>query len=73
MKIIRIERKQKTEKEDYTLITFKTWWGKEFTETCVTPNWNLGTSYAKNGRRIPYSLWEIVKGFLRTEDDVHEY
>lgn len=73
MKIIRIERKQKTEKEDYTLITFKTWWGKEFIETCITPNWNINTEYAKNGRSISFSLWEVVKSFLRTGDKVHEY
>jgi hypothetical protein len=73
MKILRIERKQKTEKEDYTLITFRVWWGKEFTETCITPNWNLNTYYAKNGESIPVSLWDVVKGFLRTGDTVHEY
>ena len=73
MKILKIERKQKTEKEDYTLITFKTWWGNEFTETCITPNWNIGTCYAKNGGSIDVSLWEIVKGFLRTNDNIHEY
>ena len=73
MKIVKIERKQKTEKEDYTLITFKTWWGKEFAEICITPNWNIGTKYAKDGNNIDVLLWSVVKGFLRTGDDVHEY
>ena len=73
MEILKIERKQKTEKEDYTLITFKTWWGKEVTETCITPNWNFNTYYAKNGIGLPTSMWGIIKGFLRTNDEIHEY
>jgi hypothetical protein len=73
MRILKIERKQKTEKEDYTLITFRTWWGKEFTEICITPNWNTGTHYAKNGNNIAISLWDVVKSFLRTGDEMHEY
>jgi hypothetical protein len=73
MKIVKIERKQKTEKEDYTLITFKTWWGKEFKETFITPNWNINTYYAKNGRSLPVSMWKIIKSFLRTKDEIHEY
>ena len=73
MKIIKIEQKQKTNKEDYTLITFKTWWGNRYTETCITPNWNLHTFYAKDGSSLPVSMWEIVKGFLRTGDKIHEY
>ena len=73
MNIVKIERKQKTEKEDYTLITFKTWWGKNFKETCITPNWNSNTYYAKNGSNLPLPMWEIIKGFLRTNDEIHEY
>lgn len=73
MTIVKIERKQKTESEDYTLITFKTWWGGKFTETCITPSWGLGTNYAKNGNSIDALLWSVVKGFLRTGDDAHEY
>ena len=80
MEIVRIERKQKTEREDYTLITFKEtyykWFKKKtrtFTETCITPNWNIGTDFAKTGRSIETSLWDVVKSFLNTGDDIHEY
>lgn len=73
MKIIRIERKQETEKENYTLITFKTWWGRKFTELCITPKKSIHTDYAKKGTIIDPSLWEVVKAFLRTGDKVHEY
>jgi hypothetical protein len=73
MKILKIEQKQKTEKEDYTLITFKTWWGRKFTEVCITSNWNISTDYAKSGESIPVSLWPVVKAFLRTNDKSHKY
>jgi len=73
MEIIKIVHHKKTTEEDYTLITFKTWWGKEFTEVCTTPNWNVNTTYAKNGNHIPILLWAIVKAFIRTGDKTHEY
>ena len=73
MKIIKILHLQKTDKEDYTEITFKSFWGKLFTKTCITPNWNLNTFYADSGTTIPTSLWGIVKGFLRTGDTIHKY
>jgi hypothetical protein len=73
MKILSIKRLEKTESEDYTLITFKNWWGTKFTEICITPNWNLNTDYAKNGKNIEVSLWKTVKAFLRTNQIYHEY
>lgn len=73
MKILRIERKQETEEENYTLITFKTFWGRVFTETCVTPMDSSYTGYAKNGDWLGVPLWDTVKSFLRTGDEVHDY
>ena len=73
MRISKIELKQKTKEESYILITFKTWWGKEFTEMCFSPNSNISTIYAKNGESIPVGLWDVVNAFLRTEDEQHEY
>ncbi len=73
MKIVKIIRKQRTSEEDYTLITFKTWWGKEFTELCISPDRRNSTHYAKNGIKISVSLWDVVRSFLRTSDEIHEY
>ena len=80
MKILIIERKQKTEHEEFTLITFKGFWGKIFTETCITPINGLGgrggyngTIYASTGESIPVSLWDVVNSFLRTNDECHDY
>jgi len=73
MKIVQIERLQETVREDYTLITFRTWWGKEFSEICITPNWNIGTDFASSGMSIGVSLWPVVKGFLNTSDKMHNY
>ena len=66
MKILEIKKLETTDQEDYTKIKFRTWWGKEFTKMCVTPNWNVGTKYAESYQQIPVQLWEVVKAFLRT-------
>ena len=73
MVIIRISRNYITNDEDYTLITFKTWYGKKFSEVCITPKLNNNTYYAKNGKNIPKSFWLVVKCFLRTDDENHAY
>jgi hypothetical protein len=73
MKIIKIERLSKTKEEDYTLITFRTWYGTNIVKKCITPNWNLHTFYADNGKDIPIALWVVVKAFLKTEDNIHNY
>lgn len=73
MRIIKIERLSTTKEEDYTLITFKTWYGTIIVRKCITPNWNLHTFYADDGRDIPIPLWVVVKGFLRTTDKIHNY
>lgn len=73
MKILQLKKIKKTEEEDYIAITFKTWYGKEFTELCITQNWSSRTIYAKNGKWIPMNLWNVVKGFIRTNDEIHKY
>jgi len=77
MTIVKIRRQDETEKEVYTLITFKdkNWRGKEivFNEVCITSKSNISTIFAKNGERIPIPLWDVVSGFIRTKDLFHAY
>jgi len=73
MEILSIGRRQETEKEIYTSITFRTWFGREYTEICITPKATFSTIYAKNGKSLPFELWDIVKAFLRTEEKEHVY
>ena len=73
MKIIKIERMFGTAEESYTCITFKTWWGKEFKEICITKYDSTITCYCKNGVPIPIRLWSVVSGYLRTGHHIHEY
>ena len=80
MRIIKIERKTKTDKYDFTLITFEReyseWFSKKtevVSHMCITPNWSSGTYYASSGIYIGSNLWGTVKAFLETGDEVHEY
>lgn len=73
MKILKIELINKTEKEDYTLITFKKWYGKPFTKTCLTKHDSIRTRYADTGKPIPVQFWHVVKAFIRAGNKFHEY
>jgi len=73
MKIVTIERKQETENYNYTLITFKNWWGEKFTSDCVTRKKSISTQYAASGISIDTHLWEVVTAFLETGDNIHNY
>ena len=76
MKIIKIKHLKKTDKEDYTEITFKPFGlfnRLPFTEICITPKGNISTQYAKTGRSIDVQFWNVVKSFIRTGDKEHDY
>jgi len=73
MRITKIERKQETENYNYTLITFKTWWGQKFTKNCITKEILSSTKYAASGNIISFDLWEVVKAFLETGENIHNY
>jgi hypothetical protein len=73
MRITRIERKQETENYNYTLITFKTWWGEKFTRNCVSEKIMDSTKYAASGLSIDVPLWRVVRAFLETGDNIHNY
>jgi len=73
MRILKIERKQKTSHDTYVEITFKPFFGKPFKERCIK---TVGVSfvfYAKDGLNLPTQFNKVIESFLRTEDDVHEY
>jgi hypothetical protein len=67
MKIIWIERKQKTETFQFTKIKFKTWLGKEFVATCITDD--PVTRFYDSGKSIPFQLWHSVVAFLESDMD----
>jgi phage terminase large subunit len=73
MRITRIERKQETENYNYTLITFKNWLGEKFIRHCVTEKKSISTKYVASGASIDSFLWEVVKAFLETGDNIHNY
>ena len=73
MRITRIERKQETENYNYTLITFKTWWGKKFIRNCISEKRSITTSYAESGNSIDTFLWSVVSAFLETGENIHNY
>ena len=73
MKILKIERKEETSVAQYVLITFKTWYGKEFQKLCFKEKIYSSVNYAESGDSIDVPLWAVVTSFLSTKQDVHEY
>lgn len=73
MRIIKIERLKETSEEHFTIITYKNFWGRTKVDTFITRKYNISTIYAKTGKKIDTTLWEVVDAFIRTGDQFHEY